>query len=727
MIPSKNLGNMINPNFIKFYADQNSNALKSNVVYSVLEDHNGIVWAGTWSRGLHKLEFNQTLHNGEIDYQHPTITNYRNNPDDSTSVSQDIAFSLYEDKQGTLWMGTAGKGLDKRVIIKKEIDGKFEERDIFIHYTSNINDTTSLSNDNVSAMLESSDGSFWIGTSIGLNKMNREKGTFKVYSTKDGLSNNVVFGIQEDEKGNLWLATLGGLSKFNPKTEHFTNYTYEDGLQDNMFNPHAYCVSKSGDMYFGGPNGMTSFFPDSIKDNQYKPQVILTDFKIFNKSVSNEKRENSRPYISSSIETISEINLSYKDYVFSFEFSSSSYAIPFKNKFAYKMEGFDEAWVYTDANNRTATYTNLNPGKYTFKIKASNCDGIWSEQERAITIFIAPPFWQTMWFRSLLILSITGIVFMIFKIRVNNIQKQKNYLENQVSQRTKEILQQKEEIESQKENIEEKNITLEKQYYEIEEARRVINEKNEQLRVYNTTLENNVKERTEQLRQTFNNLAETNKELDQFVYRSAHDLKGPLARITGLCYLGSLETKDPKIIDLLKRMEFTTEEMSSKLSRLMKIHEFNTVELSLVKIDFDNLLNETLVEIKGTYECKDIEITTVINSDNSFTSDRYLLKKLLKNLIENSVKYKDEQKQNRYIHIVVRSTQNLMEISIADNGIGIPQNQADRVFDLFVTATENIKGFGLGLYEAKLIARRLNGSIKLNYPENGDTEFVITI
>jgi ligand-binding sensor domain-containing protein/signal transduction histidine kinase len=727
MIPAKSLGDMNRPNFIKFYADQKPNALKSNVVYSVLEDQNGTVWAGTWSRGIHKFKFDKTLPNKEIDYQNPTITNYRNNPNDPTSLSQDIAFSLFEDRQGTLWIGTAGKGLDKHVVVKKEVNGKIEEQDIFTHYTSNINDTTSLSNDNVSAMYESSNGTFWVGTSIGLNKMDREKGTFKIYSTKNGLPNNVVFGIQEDKKGNLWIATLGGLSKFNPKTERFTNYTYEDGLQDNMFNPHASCLTKSGEMYFGGPNGITSFFPDNIRDNAYKPQVILTDFKVFNKSVPIGKLENNTVAISNSIETTREIHLSPEDYVFSFEFSSSSYAIPSKNKFAYKMEGFDEAWVYTDANNRTATYTNLNPGKYVFKVKASNCDDIWSTEERSVLIFIAPPFWQTMWFRVLLILSISGLMLTIFKIRVNNIEKQKTYLENQVSQRTKEILQQKEEIESQKENIEEKNITLEKQYYEIEEARKLIKEKNQQLEQYNATLESSVKERTEQLRQTFDNLAETNKELDQFVYRSAHDLKGPLARIIGLCYLGTLETTDPKIVELLKRMEVTTEEMSSKLSRLMRIHEFNTVELSLTKINYQELLNEVIGEIKAAYDCKDIEIKTIIDSDHQFKSDKELLKKLLKNLIENSVKYKDEQKQNRYVHIAVQSTNNLMEISIADNGIGIPQNQADRVFDLFVTATENIQGFGLGLYEAKLIARRLHGSIKLNYPDNGDTEFVITI
>jgi signal transduction histidine kinase len=310
-----------------------------------------------------------------------------------------------------------------------------------------------------------------------------------------------------------------------------------------------------------------------------------------------------------------------------------------------------------------------------------------------------------------------------------------------VKERTKEILAQKEEIESQKENIEEKNIILEKQYQEItlknhqiltqnisiEEARKEIDEKNKKLSEYATTLEQNVKERTEQLRSTLVSLNETNKELDQFIYRSAHDLKGPLASITGLCYLGRMETTDPKMTDLLRRLEVTTEGMLDKLSRLMKIHEFNTLELALTVIDYESLLLEIINEVNAVYSCDDITITINVGKDKAHTSDRTLLKILLKNVIENAVKYKDSEKKDRYIRINVDWKKGTTIISIADNGIGIPLNQADRVFDLFVVATENIKGFGMGLYEAKLIARRLRGTIKLQYPESGDTEFVISL
>jgi ligand-binding sensor domain-containing protein/signal transduction histidine kinase len=715
------------PTFIKFYKEAKPNALNSNVIYSLLEDRTGVVWAGTWSRGVNKLVFNTRKTNGEIDYTKPVITHYRRDPQNSSSLSHDVAFTLYEDRQGTLWIGTAGGGLNKREVIRKEVNGKLEDVDVFRHYVHHPDDSTSLSDNNISAIYESTTGDFWVGTAIGLNKMNRVDGTCTLYTIKDGLPNNMVFGILEDSKHNLWIGTLGGIAKFDPLKETFRTYTYEDGLQDNMFNPNAFCHSKSGEMFFGGPNGITSFFPDSIKNNSYKPQVFLTDFRVFNKTVAIGTDEAGDERLKSSLLSVKEINLSHKDYVFSFEFSASGYANSVKNKFAYKMENFDADWVYTDNSNRTATYTNLNPGKYIFRVKASNNDGIWNEEGIAVRINIKPPFWRTWWFITLAIGLIIGSLFFMYKLRISIIKKQKGALENLVAERTKEIVAQKEEIQTQKENIEEKNVILENQYLEIETARKVINEQNEELKEYNAKLEVNVKKRTEQLRVAFNNLAETNKELDQFIYRSAHDLKGPLARIAGLCYLGSLETKEPKMLELLKKMEITTDEMSSKLTRLMKIHEFNVLELAITPMDYQTLLSDIILEVTSQYRCDDIQFVMNVEEGPPFKSDRNLMKILLYNVIENAVKYKDVRKPNCYVIISVAWNDGITIISITDNGLGIPQNQATRVFDLFIIANEKIKGFGIGLYEAKLIARRLGGNIKLQYPESGDTEFVITV
>jgi signal transduction histidine kinase len=676
---------------------------------------------------LNKFVFKTKTRNGEIDYSKPEVTQYRRSNDDSTAISHDVVFTMLEDRKGTLWIGTMGGGLNKREVIKKEVNGKVIEIDIFRHYLNDPNNPTSLSDNNVSAIHETRNGDLWIGTSIGINKFNKKDGSCKVYTIKHGLPNNVVFGIQEDVNGNLWIGTLGGMSKFDPKKETFRNYGFEDGLQDNMFNPHAFLYSSDGEMFFGGPNGLTTFFPDSIKDNAYRPEVVITDFKVFNKSVSIGADENGNERLVQSISTSDEINLSHKDYVFSFEFSASNYASPMKNRFAYRMEGFDENWVYTDANNRTATYTNLDPGNYVFRVKAANGDGIWNEKGVAININIVPPFWQTLWFKALVALAVMGSLFLFYKIRIRIINRQKKELEVLVTERTKEIMLQKEEIQAQKENIEEKNVILEQQYQEIESGRVEIKDKNLKLEEYNLLLENKVKERTEQLRMAFDNLAETNKELDQFMYRSAHDLKGPLASIRGLCYLGTLETHDPKITGLLKKMESTTGELTNKLTRLMQIHEFNSVSLTIETIEYNELLNEVITEIGNSNDCRDVKIKLDIESEGKHRSDRTLIKTLLKNVLENSIKYKDETKTLHYVNIAVKSINGSAKISIADNGVGIPKDQADRVFDLFVIATENIKGFGIGLYEAKLIARRLKGNIKLQYPANGDTEFVITL
>jgi ligand-binding sensor domain-containing protein/signal transduction histidine kinase len=727
MLPAQHLDKDVNQAaFYRYRKDEGPSSLNSNVIYSLVEDRASVVWAGTWSRGLNKIEFKSKNQNGAIDYTKPQVTHYRRS-DEPNSISHDVIFTLYEDKKGTLWIGTVGGGLNKKETITVDENGARVTRDIFKHYINDPGDTASLSDNNVSAIYESSKGDFWVGTSLGISKMDRAHGTFKAYTTKDGLPNNVVFGIVEDNKGNLWIGTLGGVSKFDPVKETFKNYGFEDGLQDNMFNPHAFCLSQSGEMFFGGPNGMTVFYPDSIRDNAYEPKVMLTDFKVFNKSVPIGKNDEDEERLKQSVSTVDEITLSYKDYVFSFEFSASNYASASKNKFAYKMEGFDKDWVYTDASNRIATYTNLDPGNYTFRVKASNGDGVWTDKAASVKIAIVPPFWQTLWFRLLILAEVLAGLYIIYKIRINIIKKQKQDLEIQVASRTKEIVAQKEEIQSQKESIEEKNVALEQQYHQIEAARSEIKEKNQKLEEYNLQLEQKVKERTNQLRHAFNHLAETNKELDQFIYRSAHDLKGPLATIRGLCYLGSLETTDPKVIGLLKKMENTTGELTSKLSRLMKIHEFNSMELVPTNIDYEELLKEIVAEVKSSIVVTDVQIKMDINRDGNYKSDKRLTKTLLRNIIENSIKYKDPNKSLHYVNIQVQSQSNSTKISIRDNGIGIPQDQADQIFDLFVTATEGSKSFGIGLYESKLIARRLNGNIKLQYPENGDTEFVITL
>jgi len=190
-----------------------------------------------------------------------------------------------------------------------------------------------------------------------------------------------------------------------------------DGLQSNEFWHNAYFKDNNGRMYFGGQNGFNAFYPDSIKVSYFLPQVVFTGLKIFNKSVKINEKLNGDIIISKSINQTSEIVLSYKNNAFTLEFAALHYAQPKKNYYAYKMEGYDQNWNYV-GNKREATYTNLNPGKYTFRVKASNNDGIWNEKGTAIEITILPPWWKTIWFRILLVTCLILLVTVSFYAKI---------------------------------------------------------------------------------------------------------------------------------------------------------------------------------------------------------------------------------------------------------------------------------------------------------------------
>jgi PAS domain S-box-containing protein len=366
----------------------------SNInIISILEDHRQIVWLATMEGGLNKF-----------DRETETFTHYmpdQNNP--TKSLSHSYVSSISEDKYGVLWVGTAA-GLN-------EFN---RETETFKHYKNDINDAKSLSNDYVSAIYEDQSGTLWVGTYFGgLNKLeDRKKGIFKHFRKKDGLPNDTINGILEDEGGNLWISTVNGLSKFNPQKEEFKNYFASDGLQNNEFNGGAWFNADDGEMFFGGINGFNAFYPNRIKDNTYQPPVVITDFLVF-----------SRPYLDTSIIEEKEVVLSYRESVFSIEFSGLDFSTPGKNQYEHKMEGVDPDWVRSDAQKRFATYTNLNHGTYSFRVRATNNDGIWSNKEAELKITITPPFWQTWWFRILLVVLFIFMILTIYRRRTHRLRE----------------------------------------------------------------------------------------------------------------------------------------------------------------------------------------------------------------------------------------------------------------------------------------------------------------
>ncbi len=346
------------------------NSLTDNTITSIYEDRFGTLWIGTFNGGINKF-----------DPKIGKFNHYIHNPTNPQSLSDNNAWSIYESKSGILWIATWG-GLNK-----------FNYKtDSFTSYSHNPNNVNSLSYDRILSVYEYPTGTLWIGTfGGGLDKFDIATETFTHYTVKDGLPNNSVVGILADDQGNLWLSTGKGLSKFNPQTETFRNYDVEDGLQGNEFDGvKAHFKSKTGEMFFGGLNGFNAFYPDQVKDNPHIPPIVLTDFKKFNQSVK----------LDQSISQLKELKLSYKDRFFGFEFAALDYTNPAKNQYAYKLEGFDNDWIYA-GTRRYATYTNLDGGTYTFRVKGSNNDGVWNEEGTSIKIIISPPPWKTWWAYSL--------------------------------------------------------------------------------------------------------------------------------------------------------------------------------------------------------------------------------------------------------------------------------------------------------------------------------------
>jgi ligand-binding sensor domain-containing protein len=378
------------------YDPKDSTSISHDELRSIYEDFSGNLWIGTNGGGLNKLVASAK--------SSPKFIRYRHNPNNPASLSNDFVRVIYEDPQEAgevLWIGTQGGGLNK-----------FDRcTETFTHYRADADNPNNLNNDYILCLHADRTGVFWLGTwGGGLNRFDRDKGVLASYTTREGLPNNEVYGMLEDGDGNLWISTNGGLSRFNPQTKIFKNYSVEDGLQSNEFNGGAFFKSKSGEMFFGGIHGFNAFDPQNIKDNPHVPPVAITGFFKFNKEV--------RP----SITAAKQLKLSYKDYVFSFEFAALDFTAPMKNQYAYKMEGLDQDWIYTGAKKRVATYTTLAPGAYTFRVKGSNNDGLWNETGTSFAIAIHPPVWKTEWFSALVVLLASGLVYFGYRERVKHVR-----------------------------------------------------------------------------------------------------------------------------------------------------------------------------------------------------------------------------------------------------------------------------------------------------------------
>ncbi|QOY96263.1 GAF domain-containing protein [Massilia sp. UMI-21] len=372
---------------------------------------------------------------------------WRHDDADPGSLGENYGFTALEDRQGMVWIGTE-TGLERF----DPASGRFA------HFRHDPADPHSLRHSRVYYLLESARGELWVGTAGGLHRMQREKGRvrFRFYPFGSGPEARPIGAMIEDEHGFIWASTTTGITRIDPRSGATKSYTAKDGLVDGSYFVGAAMRSSDGQFWFGGVNGLSSFMPDGVRDNPYAPEVVITDFLVLNRSRA-----------APDLHRQSELTLSYRDSVFALEFAALHYADPDGNRYAYQLEGFDQGWVDADARRRYATYTNLDPGSYVFRVRASNKDGVWSAQPAVLHITITPPFWKTWWFRTLAVLATLALFTAGYRLRIRALVAQKLLLEQEVGARTTELRRQKESAERRKREVEEQKEVVEQAHRNI--------------------------------------------------------------------------------------------------------------------------------------------------------------------------------------------------------------------------------------------------------------------
>jgi signal transduction histidine kinase/ligand-binding sensor domain-containing protein/CheY-like chemotaxis protein/HPt (histidine-containing phosphotransfer) domain-containing protein len=667
----------------------------ANDIRALLIDHEGYLWIASRG-GLHRL-----------DTATGAVITYRRNPFDVSSLSDNVVRPIFEDRRGRLWVGTFGglNLLDRR-------SGTFRQ---FHHVET---DPSSLSHDEVHYLMQDRHGNLWAATAAGLNRMVEGKDgkvSFVRYTANDGLANDDVAAMLEDYDGRIWASSSVGLSCLDPATGAFRNYGAADGTTEGAFFDTSALTTPDGTLYFGGFNGITAFNPRAIQDNHIPPRPVITGFQIFNQPIN----QYHPGLLAGPIEHAKRITLSAAESVFSLEFSATHYAAPQRNRFAYKLEGFDRDWVNADSTKRFATYTNLDPGQYVFKVRAANKDGVWSDVPATLEITIEPPYYKTWWFRILAGMLVVGTVYLAIVARLSGLRRQKGLLERQVKARTEEIEQQ--------------NRLLERQTHELREQERQVRLNTEELAQANRALQDN----EERLRLAKQRAEDATRQKSEFLANMSHEMRTPLAGVIGM--LG-FALRDQRLKDNTReqilRGQANAQSLLSIINDLLDFSKIESGKLSIENIDF--ALDATIENVVSLFEeqagaCSvDFSITLAPDLPRFVVGDPTRLRQVLVNLVGNAFKFTNRGMvrlvvERRQADQIDSAHRNMIRFSVHDTGIGIRSEALPRLFQKFEqadsTTTRRYGGTGLGLAICRQLVELMGGWIGVESEEGAGSVF----
>lgn len=621
--------------FTRYYNEDNENSLLYNDVRTLYIDNEGILWIGTRD-GLCTFDRKDTFKS----YEDIFIKN---------GITENVFSDIIQDKDGVIWIASA---LDGGLIRLNKNTNEIKS------YRNNEEDRYSISFNALKTIAIDSKNNIWIGSQFGLNKFDRSTEKFHRYTEDSGLSNNFIYGILIDNEDNPWMSTNYGISKFDIKNDKFVDYNVTDGLQSNEFNGYSYFKSKSGEMFFGGINGLTYFYPNQLEEKKFSPNVVIDSI------YSGEKE----------ILDISNIKIGYKNSNIQFNFFMPDYRNVSKIQYAYKLDGLDENWIFSDDRNYVS-YTNLESGVYKFQVVARNSSGDWSKVT-TVSFKVGMKPWQTPLAYVIYALIVSLVLYIIWnRVKI---------LDSLVEQRTHEL---------------------------------------------NSKLKEN--------KELYDKLIKNEKYKNNYFVNLSHELRTPLNVIISTQQLITKLNEEDKDIPKEKILYYmsTLRRNSDRLLKLInniidtsKI-ESGSYKLIIEKHDIVYLVEEIVLSMKDFIEANGIEL--VIDPDveeKIIECDGSEIEKCIVNLVGNAVKFTP---RGGKIEVRIVDLNNKVKISVKDSGIGIEKKYHDAIFDRFGQAYNDVSeehgGSGLGLTVTKQLVTLHNGRIFVKSEPGHGSEFVIIL
>ncbi len=678
--------------FVHFRADAADPArLSSDRVWGMYLAPDQALWVGTWGAGLNRLD----LRDG-------TARRFRPDADRPESLPGSIVTAIVGDGRGGIFIGMADAGVAqlpassdvfRRLTLPVgapdvalnvsalRIDRRGRlwvgtwERGVCLGDTDSAQfkchahdplDHRSINDDNIRSIVEDGLGGVWLATGNGLARYDESTEKFDRFTSAAGLVPGVIYAIVPTDDGVLWVSSNRGLMRYDTRKRQGRQYEYRDGLQANEFNGDAALKTHSGHILFGGVGGITRFHPEDLRDNPVPPSVVITGFSLFNRPVSFEAGRE-QGVLSRPVSETDAITLRHNQNFIGFEFAALHFAQPMRNLYAYMLEGVDPDWTQIDASRRFASYANLRAGRYVFRVRAANSDGVWSVEDARVYLVITPPWWLTWWALFMNVLIGLALISLFVRWRLRSLKAQTGRLASEVQKRTSEVVAQKE--------------TIERQATDLRHA-----------------------------------LASK----DRFFAQLSHEFRTPITLILGPIDETLRAGTTARATRALTLARHSGERLLHLVDQLLSLARHGGHQhVERAPVAFAPVVRLVVAEFDSAARQKSLELTLEILDAPVVSSNDDALQAILINLVSNAVKY---TRAGGSITVSLRREGDEAVLSVADTGIGIAEADLVRVFELFERGAVTGPGTGIGLTVVRELVAAHEGSIGIDSaPGTGTT------